>query len=254
MRTLAGIEAVSALQTTGRALPHLSLLVSVVATLGCVVLSITPAASRADEPVNASETAESCPDVQVVFARGTGEPPGAGRVGEAFVDSLRSLVNGKSVSVYNVEYPASYDFLRAVDGVNDAGIFIQKMAASCPRTEMVLGGYSQGAAVVDILAATGRPILGFTSPLPDTVAGHIAAVAVFGNPSNRMGESLTALSPLYGSKAIDLCNGADPVCSNGNDVAAHSLYVEAGMPSQAAAFVAGRLKDAQTAQLVAGRN
>ena len=94
---------------------------------------------------------------------------------------------------------------------------------------MVLGGYSQGAAVVDILAATGRPILGFTSPLPDTVADHVAAVAVFGNPSNRIGDPLTALSPLYGSKAIDLCNGADPVCSNGNDVAAHSLYVEAGM-------------------------
>lgn len=254
MRTLAGIEAVIALRTTGRALSQLSLLVSVVATLGCATMSIAPGVSRADEPVIAAETAGSCPDVQVVFARGTGEPPGVGRVGEAFVDALRSLVNGKSVAVYNVEYPASYDFLRAVDGVNDAGIFIANMAASCPRTEMVLGGYSQGAAVVDILAATGRPILGFTSPLPDTVADHIAAVAVFGNPSNRMGEPLTALSPLYGSKAIDLCNGADPVCSSGNDVAAHSLYVEAGMPSQAATFVAGRLKDAQTAQLVAGRN
>ncbi len=254
MRTLAGIEDVSASRTTGRALPQLSLLVAAVATLGCVAPSIAPAVSRADEPVIAAETAASCPDVQVVFARGTGEPPGAGRVGEAFVDALRSQVSGKSVAVYNVEYPASYDFLRAIDGVNDAGTFIQNMVASCPRTEMVLGGYSQGAAVVDVLAATGRPILGFTSPLPGTVADHVAAVAVFGNPSNRMGEPLTGLSPLYGSKAIDLCNGDDPVCSNGNDVAAHSLYVEAGMPSQAATFVAGRLKDAQTAQLVAGHS
>ena len=253
MKTLAGIENVSALRTTGRALPQLSLLVSVVATLGGVTLSIAPAVSRADEPVIAAETAASCPDVQVVFARGTGEPPGAGRVGEAFVDSIRSLVHGKSVAIYNVEYPASYDFLRAIDGVNDAGVYIQNMASSCPQTEMVLGGYSQGAAVVDILAATGRPILGFTSPLPDTVADHIAAVAVFGNPSNRMGDPLTALSPLYGSKAIDLCNGADPVCSDGNDVAAHSLYVEAGRPTQAALFAAGRLNGAQTVQLAAGR-
>jgi cutinase len=52
----------------------------------------------------------SCVDVQVVFARGTGEPPGAGRVGQAFVDSLRSLANGKSVVVYAVDYPASYEF------------------------------------------------------------------------------------------------------------------------------------------------
>ena len=184
--------------------------------------------------------------------RGTGEPPGVGRVGEAFADSLRSRVVGTSVAVDGVEYPASHDFLRAIDGVNDAGVFIQNITVSCPQTKMVLGGYSQGAAVVDILAATGRTILGFTSPLPDTVADHIAAVAVFGNPSNRIGDPLTTLSPLYGSKAIDLCNGADPVCSNGNDTAAHSLYVETGMTTQAAQFVTGRLKGAQTTQLAAG--
>ena len=63
------------------------------------------------------------------------------------------LVNGKSVAVYGVEYPASDDFLRAIDGVNDATVVIQNMAAACPQTKMVLGGYSQGAAVVDILAA-----------------------------------------------------------------------------------------------------
>ncbi|MBV8180204.1 MAG: cutinase family protein [Mycobacterium sp.] len=48
--------------------------------------------------------AGSCPDIQVVFARGTGEPSGPGRVGQAFVESLRSLTNGKSVAVYAVDY------------------------------------------------------------------------------------------------------------------------------------------------------
>jgi cutinase len=129
---------------------------------------------------------------------------------------------------------------------------IENMAASCPHTEMVLGGYSQGAAVVDVLAATGRPILGFTSPLPDSIADHVEAVVVFGNPSNRIGEPLTALSPLYGGKAIDLCNGADPVCSDSNDVSAHSLYVEAGLTSQAAQFAAGYVKGGRTTQRVAG--
>jgi Cutinase len=138
--------------------------------------------------------------------------------------------------------------------VNDASTFIENAAQACPRTKMVLGGYSQGAAVVDVLAATGRPILGFSSPLPDTIADHIAAVVVFGNPSNRIGEPLTTLSPLYGSKAVDLCNGVDPVCSDGNDVPAHSLYVEAGMADQAAQFVVARLNGAQTTQLVASRS
>ena len=108
--------------------------------------------------------------------------------------------------------------------------------------------YSQGAAVVDVLAATGRSILGFTSPLPDSVADHVSAVVVFGNPSNRIGEPLTTLSPLYGAKALDLCNGADPICSDGNDRPAHSLYVEAGLADQAARFVAARVNGLTTTE------
>lgn len=100
------------------------------------------------------------------------------------------------------------------------------MATTCPDTKIVLGGYSQGAAVVDIITVADQPTLGFAQPMPANVADHVAAVAVFGNPSIRLlGGPLNAVSPLYGYKTLDLCNGADPVCSNGDDVAAHSLYV-----------------------------
>ncbi len=37
-----------------------------------------------------SAAADPCPDVDVVFARGTGEDPGVGRVGQAFIDALRA--------------------------------------------------------------------------------------------------------------------------------------------------------------------
>ncbi|CAN5667631.1 cutinase family protein [soil metagenome] len=185
--------------------------------------------------------APGCSDVEIVFARGTDEPVGLGRVGQAFVDSLRSDLNGKKVGVYAVNYPASYDFMQATEGANDASAHVQATVASCPDTKIVLGGYSQGAAVVDFITAAPGPLFGFTNVLPDNVANHVAGVAVFGNPSNRLGRPLTALSPLYGAKAIDLCNGADPVCSDGDDRAAHSLYVEAGLPSQAASFVAGQI-------------
>src|SRR6476619_6646131 len=57
-----------------------------------------------------SAAAEPCPDVEVIFARGTGEPPGVGGVGQAFVDALRSQVGSKSVEVYPVNYAASSDF------------------------------------------------------------------------------------------------------------------------------------------------
>ncbi|OBF16158.1 cutinase family protein [Mycobacterium sp. ACS4331] len=185
-------------------------------------------------------SADDCPDIEVVFARGTEEPAGIGRVGQAFVDSLRGRVGGRSVGTYAVNYPASWDFLAAAGGANDASGHIQWMMANCPATRLVLGGYSQGAAVIDVIAAVPVPGVGFTAPLPPNTPDHVAAIAVFGNPSTRLGLPLTT-SPVWGSRSIDLCNGGDPVCSGGDDIPAHSNYGPAGLTSQAAAFVAGLL-------------
>jgi cutinase len=145
--------------------------------------------------------------------------------------------------------------MRAADGANDASLFVQNTATTCPDTKIVLGGYSQGAAVADLITVADQPTLGFAQPLPANIADHVAAVAVFGNPSIRLlGGPLTTLSPLYGYKTIDLCNGADPVCSGGNDVPAHSLYVEAGLATQAAQFVANRLSSQAPISTLAGQS
>ncbi|WP_369803284.1 cutinase family protein [Mycobacterium sp. E2699] len=181
----------------------------------------------------------SCPDVEVVFARGTDEPPGVGKVGQAFVNSLRQDTR-KSVGAYGVNYPANKDFLAATDGANDASNHIQQMANNCPKTKMVLGGYSQGAAVIDIVTAAPLPGLGFRQPLPAAAADHVAAVALFGNPSARAGGLMSALTPDFDGKTIDLCNPGDPICSNGNKWSAHLGYVP-GLTNQAASFVAGRV-------------
>jgi cutinase len=181
----------------------------------------------------------SCPDVEVVFARGTDEPPGVGRVGQAFVSSLRQKTR-KSVGAYGVNYPASKDFLAAADGANDASNHIQQMAGNCPNTKVVLGGYSQGAAVIDIVTAAPLSGLGFHDPLPAGAANHVAAVALFGNPSGWAGGLMSALTPNFDGKTIDLCNQGDPICSAGNQWNAHLSYVP-GMTNQAASFVAGRI-------------
>ena len=184
--------------------------------------------------------AAGCNDVEVVFARGTDEPPGIGRVGQAFVDSLRGKVGNRSLGVYAVNYPASYDFLAAADGANDASAHIQYVMNTCPDTRLVLGGYSQGAAIVDVITSVPFPAIGFNNPLPPDAPDHIAALAVFGNPTARVGLPLTS-SPVYGFKAIDLCNAGDPVCSDGNNVPAHRSYGADGAANQAAAFVANLL-------------
>jgi hypothetical protein len=114
------------------------------ATLSITLATVPPAA------------AAPCPDVEIVFARGTTEPPGVGGIGQAFVDSLRSRLGERSVGVYAVNYPASRDFGRSTPaGRDDVSAHVQSMATTCPNTRMVLGGYSQGAAVVD-LATGGR--------------------------------------------------------------------------------------------------
>jgi cutinase len=211
--------------------------VAVTALFAVVALLIGPSPAA---PLVATASAESCPDVEVIFARGTNDAPGLGRVGDAFVGALRSKVPGRDIGAYAVNYPASYNFLQAADGANDASGHVQYMVDNCPATRLVLGGYSQGAAVIDIVAAAPVPGFGFTSPLPPEAAVHVAAVAVFGNPSDRLGQPLTS-SPAYGFKTIDLCAAGDPICSDGRNFAAHSSSYTPGLTNQAASFVAGLL-------------
>jgi cutinase len=200
-----------------------------------------------------SASAAPCPDVEVVFARATTEPPGIGEVGQAFVDSLRSQVGRRSVGVYAVNYPATEDFSNSASvGANDARAHVQTVAATCPNTRMVLGGYSQGAIVIDLITAIPVAFAGFTpAPMPPETADHVAAVAVLGNPLNRsLGTPLTSVSPQYGPKVIDLCVPGDPICSPGGTPVpshdemfsdAHLSYVKSGMAIEAATFAASRL-------------
>ncbi|GJF08315.1 cutinase [Mycolicibacterium cyprinidarum] len=189
--------------------------------------------------------AQPCPDVEVVFARGTSEAPGVGRVGQAFANALATQVGGRTVGTYGVNYPASYDFLYTADGANDATNRIAMMAQQCPGTRIVLGGYSQGAAVVDMLAGVpplGNKVgdIGSAPPLPGSLNGNVAAVAVFGNPATKFGNPVSATGSFAG-KAIDLCANGDPICSDGRNPFAHTNYESSPAIAQAAGFAAGRI-------------
>lgn len=182
--------------------------------------------------------AAPCSDIEVVFARGTTEPAGVGSVGQAFVDALRSRVGERSLAVYAVNYPATNDFDNSTSaGSSDAARHIQSVAAACPDTKLVLGGYSQGAGVIDLATTT----------LPPEVAGEVAAVADFGGPRTSFADSLSpsplpVISPLYAGKTIDSCVPNDPICFQGGwDMGAHTAYVTSGLVDQAADFVAARL-------------
>ncbi|GBG39118.1 cutinase family protein [Mycobacterium montefiorense] len=198
----------------------------------------------------APASAEPCPDTQVVFARGTGEPEGIGPTGQAFVDNLRGREGGKSVDVYAVNYPASNEWETGIDGIRDAGAHVVSMAGSCPKTKMVLGGFSQGAAVMGFVTSDAVPAgvdpATVPKPLAPGVADHVAAVVLFGMPNvramNFLGEPPVVIGPTYADKTIKVCAEEDPVCSDGMNFAAHNTYADDGtMIDKGASFAASRL-------------
>jgi len=199
-------------------------------------------------PVTVVPTAQAapCSEVEVVFARGRTEPPGTGLVGEAFVDALRAKTD-ENVGFYAVNYPADTE---VIQGANDMSRRIQYVAANCPDTRLVLGGYSLGAAVTDVVLAVPSPVFGYSNPLPLGMDDHIAAVALFGNGTRKVLGPVSAISPLYGDKTIDLCTADDPICNDNLDpntwvdnwpAHQYAAYVDAGLVDRAAAFVAARL-------------
>ena len=210
----------------------------------------------------AASAEPACPDVEVVFARGTAEAPGVGGTGQAFVDALRAQTPGKSVAVYPVNYPASDNFndriafaQNVIDGVRDAGSHIQATAGACPDTKVVLGGFSQGAVVAGYVTADAIPqgvpseyLSYIPNPLPDEVSDHVAAVVLLGNPSDafltQFGAPIGTIGPRYADKTVELCAPGDTICDGTPGAMpsiAHAMYAMNGMTAQAASYAAARV-------------
>jgi cutinase len=232
------------------------------ATFTVFVLFAVVGGLFAGPAATANAADDSCAAVEVIFARGTFEAPGVGATGQAFVDALNARLPGKSVEAYGVNYPASLNFGQAVDGIADAANKIQSVIAECPSTKIVLGGYSQGAAVAGYTTSSTVPAgitlpASISRPLPASVASHVAAVALFGTPddwflglADRNAPSIN-IGDLYAGKTIQLCATGDPVCYPGGlDRSAHSSYESNAMADQAADFVAGKLGEPAPAATV----
>lgn len=194
--------------------------------------------------------AQPCPDVETLFARGTDEPPGPGPTGQAFTDALRSRIGAKSMNVYPVNYPATNDWPTGLEGIRDASTHIQSTVAACPKTRIVLSGYSQGAAVMGFVTSAAIPDgvdgAAVPQPMPAEVAEHVAAVVLFATPNERamnfLGQPPVVIGPLYAGKTIQLCAPEDAVCSEGLNFSAHNPDSYDGMVDEGAAYAANRLQ------------
>ncbi|ABS05574.1 cutinase [Kineococcus radiotolerans] len=191
--------------------------------------------------------AATCSDVDVVFARGTGETPGLGVVGGPFVRSLTGELSDRTVTSHAVDYAASSSQASAGPGATAMSAHVREVAAACPSTRFVLGGYSQGATVTDIALGI-RTGTTTGTPVPAELAGRVAAVVVFGNPLGLSGRTIATASSTYGPKSKDYCNSSDSVCGSApkTGTGGHLSYASNGSTTDGARFAAGLVRAAGT--------
>jgi len=183
-------------------------------------------ATLTGQQITYNELGGSCKAYTVIFARGTAEPGNVGiLVGPPFFDALKSLVDSSAVTIQGVNnYDAGIDsYLEGGDPDGSAFMAAQIEQAydSCPNTNLVVSGYSQGGQIVHNAAKL----------LPEAIGKWISSAVIFGDPYNG-----TAVANVPASRTDIFCNEGDNICENGDLILpAHLTYGEDA--NAAAAFV-----------------
>ncbi|KAK0372613.1 cutinase [Colletotrichum paranaense] len=145
-----------------------------------------------------------CKDVVMVFARGSTE---IGNMGTICGPQTANNVKGQfsSVAVEGVDYAAGLSTNFLPGGADPAGVaemkrIIGEVNSQCPNSMMVVGGYSQGAAV------THRAV----EDLPQAQKDQIVAAFMFGDTQNTQDKAQIPNFPKSKTKII--CAQGDAVC------------------------------------------
>lgn len=162
---------------------------------------------------------QGCQPLTFIFARGSTEMGNMGSVvGPVVASALKSQLNNK-VTVQGVTYDAGIAS-NAELGANGGPIMaklVKQALSQCPKTKVVVGGYSQGSMVVHNAASS-------------LSSGQISAAVLFGDPFKTQ-----AVGKVASSNVKEYCASGDPVCENGFNVMAHITY--GSDAKEAAAFL-----------------
>lgn len=242
-------------------------LILAVAIIGA---SLAPAVAQKAE-------AESCPNLRVVFARGSGEERWANQNYLEFKKQVEEKLPDISYEFLDLDYPAvgidglgvaagaffgagdAYEF---GDSVNNGVAELKRVVNyGCNKTLYVLGGYSQGAMVI-------------SKALPELKAEKIIYAATFGDPKIYLPEG-SGLIPAacYGRNLSDYrayvpdcrayegllgsykpyqpegfigklgtwCNKYDIFCSSHFSVSSHTSYVSDNLYEDASRVIASKV-------------
>ncbi|KAM0387504.1 hypothetical protein HYE67_010505 [Fusarium culmorum] len=212
--------------------------------------------------------ASECKDVHVFLAKGNNEPyPGRqGVLVKAICDGYKSCDYEDIIFNNPLEAP----FCDSVtEGVVNGKKQITAYNKKCPKSKLVVSGYSQGAQVVgDILGGGGGVF--FQDCVEDKIAGlspdsnpgsSIVAAMVFGDTRHTADQPYNVLSGAgknglfprpadqlanlasYGDVFQAYCVATDPICAQGKDVQTHLNYFDV-YTDQAAKWVKERVEKA----------
>lgn len=207
-----------------------------------VLLATTLLASGGAAVAASPAAAAACSDVDVVVARGTGEPGRLGLiVGDPVFSAIQREVSGLTLSSHAVDYPASTSPSSPTTGNRALVNHVTSQAQECPDQRFILVGYSQGANVVGNSlgissqgAAVGGPVV---ATIPAAARPRVEAVLVFGYPLRKLGRGITGE---FAARTLDICAARDVVCDpRGASVLAHLSYGDDA--DEAAEFAADQL-------------
>lgn len=190
--------------------------------------------------------------VHIIVARESEAAPGPGLIGTV-AERVIKLIPGSDME--SVDYPALLDpyIISETAGIANMTKLITAFANKCPKTKMVLMGYSQGAHVTsDILCGASEKGFPETKPLSRNFAKNIAAVVLMGDPSFTANQTFNVgtshgsgifprLNPggcdCFASKIMSICDAGDMFCEAGStSLEVHLSYV-AVWGKEAAEFV-----------------
>ncbi|OHF01479.1 cutinase [Colletotrichum orchidophilum] len=174
--------------------------------------------------------AVTCPDVAVLYARGTNEPGNVGFLtGPPFFDALRTYMNGTgSIAIQGVNsypaQPAGFFAGGSATGAAFAAQVASRTLASCPDTRLTVSGYSQGSQVARLAVAQ----------MPPDQRARLSSVVLFGDPLG--GKAIDGVDP---TKLLVICHTGDNICQGGDFIFNTHLDYSLDAPT-AALFVMQR--------------
>ncbi|KAL3605934.1 hypothetical protein FPOAC2_00885 [Fusarium poae] len=189
----------------------------------------------------AAESTTCANGAHVIVARGSLEPQGPGAMGE-LAEKVLKLVPGSDME--SLVYPALYnEYLDSQPaGVRALTSVIHNYVKTCPKTPLVLMGYSQGAHVImDTICGASSTGFPATLPQPSYITDKISSVILLGDPSLTEGQTfhvgtsvgngmfprnLPAGCDSIADKTVSVCDKGDPFCeAGGKNLDVHLGYI-----------------------------